>query len=149
MMLYSKWAQKEHSTAVQITVILLAGVIILILLPYMIVVKGTAWDQQLGLAGFDFGPLNVLLGGLMLIAGLSFGFWSVLEELTCGRGTPLPIMPTQGLLIRGPFRYCRNPMTLGNPRRACFHTCLTSRPARLNFSPHKNCRPLDRQVSTH
>ena len=42
MMLYSKWAQKEHSTAVQITVILLAGVIILILLPYMIVVKGTA-----------------------------------------------------------------------------------------------------------
>ena len=30
-----------------------------------------------------------------------------------GRGTPLPVLPTQELLIKGPFRYCRNPMTLG------------------------------------
>ena len=25
----------------------------------------------------------------------------------------MPMMPTQGLLTTGPFRYCRNPMTLG------------------------------------
>ena len=30
-----------------------------------------------------------------------------------GRGTPLPMLPTQELLTGGPFRYCRNPMTLG------------------------------------
>jgi protein-S-isoprenylcysteine O-methyltransferase Ste14 len=34
-------------------------------------------------------------------------------ELERGRGTPLPVMPTQELLTGGPFRYCRNPMTLG------------------------------------
>jgi len=33
--------------------------------------------------------------------------------LTRGRGTPLPVMPTQELLTEGPFRYSRNPMTLG------------------------------------
>ena len=25
----------------------------------------------------------------------------------------MPVMPTQELLTEGPFRYCRNPMTLG------------------------------------
>jgi protein-S-isoprenylcysteine O-methyltransferase Ste14 len=47
------------------------------------------------------------------ILGFSLGFWSVNTQLTQGRGTPLPVMPTQELLTEGPFRYCRNPMTLG------------------------------------
>ena len=34
-------------------------------------------------------------------------------QLSRGRGTPLPVMPTQELLTEGPFGYCRNPMTLG------------------------------------
>jgi protein-S-isoprenylcysteine O-methyltransferase Ste14 len=113
MSLYSKWAQKKHSTAVYIAALLLAGVVFLFLLPYVIVVVGPAWDQRLGLPGFYFGVINYLLGGLMLIGGLFFGLWSVLTQLTRGRGTPLPMLPTQELLTRGPFRYCRNPMTFG------------------------------------
>ena len=50
---------------------------------------------------------------MLTVAGFSLGFWSVLTQLDRGRGTPLPVMPTQELLTDGPFRYCRNPMTLG------------------------------------
>ena len=49
----------------------------------------------------------------MTVLGFSLGFRSVDAQLTRGRGTPLPVMPTQELLTDGPFRYCRNPMTLG------------------------------------
>ena len=57
--------------------------------------------------------MRVILGGLLTVLGFSLGFWSVNTQLTRGRGTPLPVMPTQELLTEGPFRCCRNPMTLG------------------------------------
>jgi protein-S-isoprenylcysteine O-methyltransferase Ste14 len=57
--------------------------------------------------------MNRILGGFLTVVGLSLGFWSVITQLDRGRGTPLPVVPTQELLTEGPFRYCRNPMTLG------------------------------------
>ena len=48
-----------------------------------------------------------------MLVGFGFAFWSVYDEFDRGRGTPLPMLPTQELLVSGPFRYCRNPMTLG------------------------------------
>jgi protein-S-isoprenylcysteine O-methyltransferase Ste14 len=56
--------------------------------------------------------VNYVVGGLLTVVGFSLGFWSVITQLDRGRGTPLPVMPTQELLADGPFRYCRNPMTL-------------------------------------
>jgi protein-S-isoprenylcysteine O-methyltransferase Ste14 len=47
------------------------------------------------------------------LLGLTFAFWSIHSEFTKGEGTPAPMMPTQKLVITGPFRYCRNPMTFG------------------------------------
>jgi len=92
---------------------LLAGVIFVILLPWVIMWVGPSWDRKLGLPRMDLGGLSYILGGLLVVAGLSFAWWSIYVQLTRGRGTPLPILPTHELLTRGPFRYCRNPMTLG------------------------------------
>ena len=39
--------------------------------------------------------------------------WSVYAQFTIDRGTPIPMMPTQKLVISRPFNYCRNPMTFG------------------------------------
>jgi len=93
---------------------LLAGVIFVILLPWVIMWVGPSWDRKLGLPRMDLGGLSYILGGLLVVAGLSFAWWSIYVQLTRGRGTPLPILPTHELLTRGPFRYCRNPMTLGS-----------------------------------
>jgi protein-S-isoprenylcysteine O-methyltransferase Ste14 len=113
MSIYSKWARQKHGPATQVVALILAGMLFLILLPYVIIVGGQNVDQRLGLPGFDFGALNDLLGGLMVIVGMYFALWSILLQITRARGTPLPVLPTQELLVQGPFRYCRNPMTFG------------------------------------
>ena len=113
MSLYSKWAQKEHPENKRIAATLLAGVVFVILLPYIIAVVGPSLDRRLGLPSFRIGTVNTIIGGLLVVVGFFFGFWSGFVQLSRGRGTPLPIMPTQELLTKGPFRYCRNPMTLG------------------------------------
>jgi len=110
---FSRWAQTEYPFRARIAATLLAGVIFLILLPYLILVICPSLDQRLGIGGFSPGIPTYILGGIMSLGGLFFGLWSIVEQLTRGRGTPLPMMPTQGLLTTGPFRYCRNPMTFG------------------------------------
>ena len=72
------------------------------------------WAQkEHGLPSLRIGGAGRIVGGLLLVLGFSLGFWSIITQLTRGRGTPLPVMPTQELLTEGPFSYCRNPMTLG------------------------------------
>jgi len=110
---FSKWAQTEHPAGKRIAATLLAGLLFAILLPVVILVICPSIDRLLGLQGFKVGVANILLGGILVAVGLSFAFWSIGVQLTLGRGTPLPMMPTQGLLTTGPFRYCRNPMSFG------------------------------------
>ena len=110
---YSQWAQTEHSEARRVTATLLAGPVFLGLLPFLVAGVGPRLDRRLGLPPLGSGKPGRALGGLLMILGFSLGFWSVITQLTQGRGTPLPVMPTQELLTEGPFRYCRNPMTLG------------------------------------
>lgn len=110
---FLQWAQTERQPATRFAVTLLAGVFFLFLLPYLFIVVCPAIDQRLGIGEIDLGVANFILGGILMVIGLFFALWSIEMELTRGRGTPLPIMPTQDLLTTGPFRYCRNPMTLG------------------------------------
>ena len=113
MQLFSKWASREHPLGVRIAVLLLAAVLFLCLLPLAVVGGGSSLDRQFGLSRLDLGAANYILGGVLGVMGLFFGFWSIGDQVTRGRGTPLPMMPTQELLTGGPFRYCRNPMTVG------------------------------------
>ena len=110
---YAKWSQKEHPEGKRIAATFLAGFVVVILVPYIVINVGPALDQVLGIPSFRVGMVNYLLGGVLLVVGLSLGMWSVYAQLTRGRGTPLPMLPTQELLTTGPFQYCRNPMTLG------------------------------------
>jgi protein-S-isoprenylcysteine O-methyltransferase Ste14 len=110
---YATWAEVEHSEATRIAVLLPVGPVFLGVLPFLVAGVGPRLDRRLGLPPLGIGRVNLIVGGLLTVLGFSLGFWSVNTQLTRGRGTPLPVMPTQELLTEGPFRYCRNPMTLG------------------------------------
>lgn len=56
---------------------------------------------------------QIVLGALVEAAGLALLAWVVVLQWRRGRGTPVPWVPTQELLVEGPYRYCRNPMQLG------------------------------------
>ena len=110
---FSKWAAKEHSAGARLIALLPAGVLFLILLPYVLLVISPSLDARLGLDRLSPSPASFIVGAILLAVGLFFAQWSILIQFTYGRGTPLPMMPTQRLITTGPFQYCRNPMTLG------------------------------------
>lgn len=57
--------------------------------------------------------LPQLLGGLVTVGGGALAVWCILSFAVIGRGTPAPFDPPRRLVVRGPYRYVRNPMYLG------------------------------------
>lgn len=58
------------------------------------------------------GPLPMLAGALISLAGLAGLLACFLRFAWQGRGTPAPIAPTQTLVVTGLYRHVRNPMYL-------------------------------------
>ena len=50
---------------------------------------------------------------LLLLAGACVYFWCLWDFAIFGRGTPAPIDPPKHLVVRGLYRYSRNPIYLG------------------------------------
>ena len=113
MKTYQDFAKQKHSTRKRIIALALAGVFFLFLFPYLIIRWSDRLDQWMGLPGFDMGLVNIIPGIVIGALGFFLAWWSIYAEITIGLGTPLPMIPTQKLVIKPPFTYCRNPMTLG------------------------------------
>ena len=103
-----EYSEKQRAGALLILAPLFLGII-----PYGIITLGAWLDQRLQWLPIVLMPVNLILGCLVIGAGLLFGWWSVYIQLTLGRGTPVPLMATQKLIVKPPYSYCRNPMALG------------------------------------
>lgn len=53
--------------------------------------------------------VGILLAGF----GLILLSWTIFLFRTAGKGTLAPWEPTQKLVVKGPYKYCRNPMISG------------------------------------
>ena len=109
----AKWAEQEYGLTPRILATLLAGVLFVFLIPYVLYQVGPIIDNRFGLPSIAFGLPNLILGIILIPFGLIYALWSIVAQLLFARGTPLPMMATKNLLISGPFRQCRNPMSFG------------------------------------
>lgn len=77
-----------------------------ILVPYWLLSSRSAPPpMQLGIFRY-FGALPILIGAAIY-------FWCAWDFTFAGRGTPAPIDPPKQLVVRGLYRYVRNPMYIG------------------------------------
>lgn len=58
-------------------------------------------------------PLTAPLALLLLCVGTAIYTWCLWDFAIAGKGTPAPIDPPKTLVVRGLYRYTRNPMYVG------------------------------------
>ena len=83
---------------------------------FTVVVPGTvAVYVPLWIAGDrTLAPISgQVAGGLLLLLGVAIYAWCVWDFATFGRGTPAPVDAPKRLVVRGLYRYSRNPMYVG------------------------------------
>ncbi len=108
-----KQAKHEYSPGRRLVALMLEGVLFLGILPTVLIYFSALLDRMLGLPPLAFGAANLILGCGLVAAGIAFAWWSIYVQFTVGRGTPVPVMATQQLIVQRPYSYCRNPMALG------------------------------------
>ena len=57
--------------------------------------------------------LGAVFGGLFVWIGACIYLWCLWDFALAGRGTPAPVDPPKNLVVRGLYRYTRNPMYMG------------------------------------
>ena len=78
-----------------------------ILLPHLVFRQSGNGVNAWNLGGWK------LVGYLPLTAGVAIYLWCAWDFVTKGMGTPLPIDPPRVLVVKGLYRYTRNPMYVG------------------------------------
>lgn len=110
---YQDWASHEYTLRRRLVVLLFLGPLFLGAFPFLLVRASRRLDMRLRPRRLRAGNANRIAGVGLGLMGASFGLSSIRAQVETGSGTPLPMLPTQRLVVKPPFTYCRNPMTLG------------------------------------
>jgi protein-S-isoprenylcysteine O-methyltransferase Ste14 len=104
-------AGKPRSTAYKTVAIIAALALFLAAAPGLLYLAAMALERYVlapSAESLYIGAAYVCIAiGLLIIA------WAVFTQLSIGRGTPVPVAPTQKLIVSGPYKLCRNPIQLG------------------------------------
>jgi protein-S-isoprenylcysteine O-methyltransferase Ste14 len=110
---YKQWSERQYSKAQRMTGIIFGGMVFWIIIPLFIVVGSGFMDPWLSLPRFFHRSVNPVIALVLMVVGWLFANWTVKVQFSFGKGTPIPLMATQKLVVKRPYTYCRNPMTLG------------------------------------
>ena len=106
------WSRKKRNRRCKILSLMLGALIYGVVIPITIVYAPISLDKMFNLE-LGVKPYSTFIAVPLIASGLSFIFWAVWTQWNIGKGSPLPLAPTQKLVIKGPYAYCRNPMTFG------------------------------------
>jgi protein-S-isoprenylcysteine O-methyltransferase Ste14 len=94
------------------------------LLPWLI----TGWQRG------HWGPAAAVAGAVLTAAGCGFLLYAFGQFAFEGTGTPAPPAPTEHLVVRGLYRYVRNPMYLAVLSGVAGQALLLGRPVLLGYA---------------
>ncbi len=109
----------SRQTLQEILGYVVGGSLVLVLLPYGLIRASVHLDHLVPVQLIPSPAARLIISGILLVVGLSFGVWSIVIQNVEGKGGPvqigsLEISPkTQNLVVTGPYRYTRNPMLFG------------------------------------
>ncbi len=104
-------AQKERPVGYRIVMVLAGAVAFVVVIPAVFFAVSYGLDKYV--IAEHVRPAELVVGDAIGIVGLFFMAWSVLTFVTIGKGTAAPIAPPRKLVVSGPYKLCRNPMTFG------------------------------------
>jgi len=110
---FQKWQNQDNSNKNRILAFVIGALIFPTMIPVCLIIVLPQVDNYLGISSFFYGLGNIIIGVMAIIIGGIVAIWTVVIQINLASGTPFPMLPTKKLLIVGPFKYCRNPMTLG------------------------------------
>ncbi len=110
---FQKWAEHQYNVKQRIVALIPSGILVVLIVPLVLIAVSSRLDHWIQLPRFDFGLVNLFFGLFFIVPGLIIALWSIYAQMTFGKGTPVPAMATQNLVIQKPFSYCRNPMSFG------------------------------------
>ncbi len=91
----------------------LKNLLFTVLVPGTVAVFLPYWIVARNREALHVEPVRALLAAPFVALGAATYFWCLWEFAVTGRGTPAPIDPPKRLVVRGLYRYVRNPMYVG------------------------------------
>jgi protein-S-isoprenylcysteine O-methyltransferase Ste14 len=119
------WAKREHTLGNRMLAAIPAGFLFVVAIPWLLIRGFPRLDDLLGFTAFKPGVTGLIVSGILVLIGVPIAVWTVIDQYTRARGTPLPVMATQRLLTDGPYALSRNPMVFGT-LNAYLGLCLLS-----------------------
>jgi protein-S-isoprenylcysteine O-methyltransferase Ste14 len=113
MNIYKKWQNNEISEGKRLFALGIGALIFPIIIPAILIFLLPQVDKIIGIESFFVGFASIISGVIAIIIGGFLALWTIIAQYKLASGTPFPMLPTKKLIIVGPFKYCRNPMTLG------------------------------------
>lgn len=110
---FVRWQKQDTPEKSRTGAFLIAAMIFPTTIPILLVLVLPLLDRSLGIKSLYHGWINILIGVVGIIKGFTIAIWTIVLQISRASGTPFPMLPTKKLLVTGPFKYCRNPMTLG------------------------------------
>ncbi|MFH1722833.1 MAG: isoprenylcysteine carboxylmethyltransferase family protein [Candidatus Altiarchaeota archaeon] len=87
-----------------------AWTVFLVLIPSLLIELSCWTESKIGMNSCSqYSPVGIPF----IIFGLFLIFWTAYTQDKIGNGTPVQTIPTQKLIINGPYKYVRNPMAAG------------------------------------
>jgi len=99
----------------RILALIFSGIYVVIVVPIIGVLVSRYLDSLFRFPKIIIYPINIIISIIVLATGFFWAIWANFELFTSGKGSPVPLKGTQTevLVVKGPYKYSRNPMIFG------------------------------------